>query len=212
MTLVYNGLCQNDYFPNEKTFSNTSDARSIRYLMFYGTGSKLLFLQIIDDIPRYVFLSYISIKLPVLLVKRIRHRDRTDRHLSREQKILLYSSLPHSVESRYVRNLLGMSTDIKPKSALAKATRSIYAWRDDFRFSSRVVCVFAAVFLLLFFITMQVGSTEMLNDRSSLCIGLDSGSYKAKGVSGICTNGGQSSGASLRHDRPNLRDQLRSVG
>jgi hypothetical protein len=31
----------------------------------------------------------------------------------------------------------------------------IYQWRDDFRFSSRIICVYSSVFLLLFFLTVQ---------------------------------------------------------
>ena len=34
--------------------------------------------------------------------------------------------------------------------------RHIYEWRDDFRFSSRVVCVYASIFLMLVFTTIDV--------------------------------------------------------
>ena len=154
LTIVKTGLCENEFYPNEKE-PNATD-RPILYLTYYGTGSKLLFFQLVKDIPRYFLLAYICVKLPMLLVKRIRRRHAIDRHLSQEQKSLLYSSLPYSVESRYVRNLLGMNSETKPTGKFVAVKRFIYAWRDDFRFSSRVVCVFAAVLLLLFFITVQV--------------------------------------------------------
>ena len=159
ITILNTGFCRNDFYPTDKTYDNSTgkgDARPSRYLKYYGTGSKLVFFQLLGDIPRYVFLSYISIKLVSLLFKRIRHRSKGGIKLTRDQKNLLYSSLPHSVESRYVKNMLGITVDNGPANRFAKKFRFIYVWRNDFRFSARVVCVYAAIFLLLFFITAQV--------------------------------------------------------
>lgn len=159
ITILNTGFCRNDFYPTDKTYDNstrTGDARPSRYLKYYGTGSKLVFFQLLGDIPRYLFLSYISIKLVSLLFKRIRYRSKGGIELTRDQRNLLYSSLPHSVESRYVKNMLGISVDNGPTNRFAKTFRFIYVWRNDFRFSSRVVCVYAAIFLLVFFITAQV--------------------------------------------------------
>ena len=157
VTILNTGFCRNDFYPTDKTYNNiTGDSRPARYLNYYGPGSKLVLFQLITDIPRYLFLSYISVKLVSLLVKRIRHRSRGGMRLTRDQKNLLYSSLPHSVESRYVKNMLGIGAGNQPTNRFAKTFRFIYVWRNDFRFSSRIVCVYAAILLLLFFITAQV--------------------------------------------------------
>ena len=108
------------------------------------------------DTPRYLFLSYILVKLLILLFKRIRYRNAAGKRLPREQWNLLASSLPNSVESVHVKNLLGMDSKNKLINGYSKAFPFFYVWRNDFRFSSRVVCVYAIIMLLLFFITVQV--------------------------------------------------------
>ena len=154
--ILYYGLCRNDFYPNDLNFNNTEGLYAYTYFTYYGTGSKLLFFQLFTDIPRYVCLSYLSVKLPMLLLKRYQQRKVLDQRLTREQKTLLYSSLSQSTESVYVKRLLGINKTELSRYRLAKFFRFIYAWRDDFRFSSRVVGVYASLYLLLFFLTVQV--------------------------------------------------------
>ncbi|CAF0965327.1 unnamed protein product [Rotaria sordida] len=155
ITIVDTGLCRNEFYPTDKNYNQTRGSQIIRFLKYYGTGSKLLFFQLLMDIPRYLFLSYITVKLFSLLIKRIRFRKIDNKRLPREQYNLLFSSLPNSVESRYVKNLLGMRNRNKSMNRFAKLFPFIYVWRDDFRFSSRIVSIYAAISLLLFFITVQ---------------------------------------------------------
>ncbi|CAF1239647.1 unnamed protein product [Rotaria sordida] len=108
ITIVYIGLCRNDFYPSEADYNKTKGA-------------------------------YISIKVPILLYERIRHRHMRDKQLTREQKTLLYSSLPYSVEAQYVKKLFGMSNIKVSTNRFSQTFQFIYAWRDDFRFSSRVV-------------------------------------------------------------------------
>ncbi len=156
ITIVHSSLCRNDFYQTDDDYDSTDSNRTVTNLNYYGTGSKLLFLQLLPDIPRYLCLAYISIKLPILLIKHIQQRKLTDRRLTREQKNLLYSSLPYSTESQYVKRLLGIRNVETSKNRFTNIVRHIYAWRDDFRFSSRVICVYAAIFLFLFFLTVQV--------------------------------------------------------
>ena len=94
ITIVHSGLCQNDFYQTEEKYNASSGEETSLSFSYYGTGSKLVVLQLLSDIPRYICLAYISIKLPILLIKHIRQRKSTDRRLTREQKNLLYSSLP----------------------------------------------------------------------------------------------------------------------
>ena len=126
------------------------------FLDYYGTGSKLLVFQLLTDIPRYLCLSYVSVKLPMLLFKQIRRRKSNEKQLTREQENLLYSSLPYSTESIYVKRLLNMHKPNLPSNRLANIFRHIYTWRDDFRFSSRVTSVYASAFFMLFYLTFKV--------------------------------------------------------
>ncbi|CAF1463573.1 unnamed protein product [Rotaria sordida] len=48
-----------------------------------------------------------------------------------------------------------MSSANKSTNCFAENFGFIYTWRDDFRFSSHVISVYAAISLLLFFITVQ---------------------------------------------------------
>ncbi len=78
-------------------------------------------------------------------------------HLTREERIFLHSSYVHSIEMSYVRNLFrSINQPSTSRSFLARLIpKFIYQWRDDFRFSSRIFCIYSSVFLLLYFITEQ---------------------------------------------------------
>ncbi|CAF3706454.1 unnamed protein product [Rotaria socialis] len=156
IAIFHSSLCQSDFYPTDKNFNNTEGQQLITKFNYYGTGMKLLYFQLGTDVPQYLCLAYISIKLPVLLYRRIRRPKETIDGLTREQEILLYSSLPHSTETQYVRNLFGIIVIGPSNHRYAWISRYIYRWRDDFRFSSRVLSVYASVFLLLFFITVQM--------------------------------------------------------
>lgn len=156
LTIFYSSLCQSDFYPTDKNFNGTDGMGLITKLDYYGTGTKLLYLQLGIDVPRYLCLAYVSIKLPIFLYKRFRQRHKIDHRLTREQEVLLCSSLPDSVETRYVQRLFGIRKAVLSNRQCARISRFIYEWRDDFRFSSRVLSVYASVFLLLFFIAVQV--------------------------------------------------------
>jgi hypothetical protein len=135
------------------------------FFAFYGTGQNIITIQIFNDLPRYICWGYIITKLPILLINKIcttikrKNEDQSNHlHLKLEQKILLHSSAVHSVEMSYVRNLFRpINQRSNTRSFLARLIpKFIYQWRDDFRFSSRVLCVYSSIFLLLYFITMQV--------------------------------------------------------
>ena len=156
INIVYSGMCHNAFYPSEIDYNKTNINRTITNLQYYGTGSKLLFFQLFTDIPRYLCLAYICIKLPILLFKRVQQRHEIDKQLTCEQKTLLHSSLPYSTEAQYVKKLLGMKHTEVSTNRCFRIFRLIYTWRDDFRFSSRILCVYASIFLLLFFLTLQV--------------------------------------------------------
>ncbi|UJR14322.1 hypothetical protein I4U23_001318 [Adineta vaga] len=156
ISIISTGLCTNTLYQTEEQFNRSPSDQTVEILLYYGTGSKLLFFQLLPDIPRYLCLAYICIKLPMLLIKRIRHRNIPDKQMRREQKDLLYSSLPYSAEARYVKKLFGYIRTEPSENRFCGILRSIYSWRDDFRFSSRVVCVYASIFLLLFFLTVTI--------------------------------------------------------
>lgn len=165
VSIVYKSLCQSDYYPSDDNFAETNGTDIIELFDYYGTGSNLILIQLMTDIPRILCWSYIVVKLPMLLIQKIyttiKHRnERGDRHfhLTREEKILLHSSAPHSVEMSYVRNLFRPADQRSPKSRLFLARlipNFLYHWRDDFRFSARVLCVYSSVILILFFVTQE---------------------------------------------------------
>ncbi|CAF1262005.1 unnamed protein product [Adineta ricciae] len=152
VTIIDNNLCRNDYYSTDDDAVQNNIAL---YLNYYGTGSKLLSFQVCADIPRYLLLAYVSIKLPVLFFKQLYRKDVRNKQLSSEQKILLHSSLPYSTESQYIKNLSRSQNENRPSNRFTMNIRRIYTWRNDFRFSSRILCVYAAIFLLLFFLTME---------------------------------------------------------
>jgi hypothetical protein len=156
LTITYDGVCRNAFYSTNDNYNRTSGSGTIYFLEYYGTGSALVFFQLFPDIPRYFFLAYISVELPILFVQRIISRKLPEKRLTREQENLLHSSLPNSIETKYVANLFGLTEKNAPRNAIVRFFRSIYTWRDDFRFSTRVICVYTSIFYLLFFLTIQV--------------------------------------------------------
>lgn len=161
IAIIESGLCHSEFYIISETGNITSWDTTIRYLEYYGTGSKLIFLQLLPDIPRYLCSAYITVKLPILLIKHIQQRKTIDRRLTREQKNLLYSSLPYSAESQYVKKLYGFINKESSTNRFMSIIQKIYTWRDDFRYSSRVICVYASIFLLLFYLTVQVNTIHL---------------------------------------------------
>ncbi|CAF0849296.1 unnamed protein product [Adineta steineri] len=164
ISIINQGLCQTDYYPSDDNVGDTNGSDLESLFDYYGTGQNLIIIELLTDIPRYLCWAYIVIKLPMLLINKInatikkRNRKEINRiHLTREEKILLHSSAAHSVEMCYVRNLFrGNNEHRKSRLFIGRLIpKFIYEWRDDFRFSSRIVCVYASVFLLLYFMTIQ---------------------------------------------------------
>ena len=164
LSIVYKSLCQSDFYLSKDNFAETNGTDLIELFDYYGTGANLMLIQLMTDIPRMLCWSYIVVKLPALLLQKIytRIKRRNERvnhpfHLTREEKILLHSSAVHSVEISYVRNLF-RPKDHRSKSRLFLARlipTFVYQWRDDFRFSARVLCIYSSVILILFFITQE---------------------------------------------------------
>ncbi|CAF0928868.1 unnamed protein product [Rotaria sordida] len=163
-TIITQGMCYPTYYPTYDDYLENSTDISEK-LDYYGTGSALIAIELCSDIPRYLCLAYISVKLPVMLIEKIynqRKKNLTEENkmllsLSREENFLLSVSHPDSAEMLYVRNLL-RSADQRPSSQTLFARlipKFIYEWRDDFQFSSRILCLYSSIFFLLFFITVQ---------------------------------------------------------
>ena len=159
ITIYYNSICRNTYYPITEAFLSdiSAEERIERYFKYYGTGPKIILLQLVVDIPRYFCLAYVSVKLPVLFVKRMRHRHRKTMYSTREQRMLLNASSPDSIETRYVKNLLGYGDSNLSNPKFTRYFQWLYKWRNDFRFSARVLSVYASIFLVLYFVNMQVG-------------------------------------------------------
>jgi len=157
-------MCEPDFYPTYDEYIADTNSMSLK-LNYYGTGVNLIVIQLCLDIPRFLCLSYISVKLPMFLIKKIRNRMKTKlnaeeqmiRKLRREQQLLFRIIRPTSIEMLYVRNLF-RSVDQRPSSQSLIARllpKKIYEWRDDFRFSTRILCVYASIFLLLYFVAIQ---------------------------------------------------------
>ncbi|CAF1200970.1 unnamed protein product [Rotaria sordida] len=168
LTIVNQGMCKFDYYPIANTYKDTSNGSSLIYMLkYYGTGSSLIAIQLCTDIPRYLCLAYVSVKLPVMLIgkfyrrlkrKRLSKEEQFRIELTQEERVLLRASDSNSAEMLYVRNLF-RSADKRPRSDALIARlipKFIYEWRDDFHFSSRVLCVYSSICLLLFFIAIHV--------------------------------------------------------
>ncbi len=160
--IVSQGMCYPDYYPDYNDYLD-GDTDINDKLKYYGTGPALLAIQVCTDIPRFLLLAYISVNLPIMLIKKIYYfygkKDLSAEEMMlmsvrREEKILLNVSRPDSVEMLYVRNLFRSPDQIPPSKALIARLipKLIYEWRDDFQFSSRILCIYSAVFLLLFLV------------------------------------------------------------
>lgn len=156
ITIAFRGVCRNAYYPTDENVNLGSSDETKFYLDYYGTGSYLIFLQLLSDFPRYLFISYICIRLPILLYKRIQDYKLTPKRVTREQNYLLFSSTTNSFESNYVAKLFGLGENQLSMHPIKRLLRYIYVWRDDFRYSSRIVCVYVSIIFLLFFLNTQV--------------------------------------------------------
>jgi hypothetical protein len=69
-TIVSQRMCYPDYYPTyDEALYSPDDIKD--KLKYYGTGSALLAIQVCTDIPRYLCLAYVSLKLPMMLIKKI---------------------------------------------------------------------------------------------------------------------------------------------
>ena len=153
MTVLTYSMCKPDYYP---TINSTESSYSITTkLDYYGTGSKLIVIQLCADIPRFLCLAYISVKLPMFLIGK--SRVRMNRKLDRDEEFLFRIIQPTSIEMLYVRNLFRSAQQRPTSQALIARLipKKIYEWRDDFRFSTRIISVYASILLLLYTITIQ---------------------------------------------------------
>ena len=164
ITIIYQSWCQNEFYPTNDNFAETNGTDIERLFKYYGTGQNLIMIQVFTDIPKFICWSYVVVKLPFLLISSIRramkNRNRTDKTrvpLTREERLFLHSAAPHSVEMSYVRGLF-RGPECRPASRLFIGRiipTFIYEWRDDFRFSSRILCLYASVFFILYYLTVQ---------------------------------------------------------
>ncbi|CAF1072773.1 unnamed protein product [Didymodactylos carnosus] len=169
VSIVYQSLCKNSYPTRDKFFkTNGTDAAGLQIqLFFYGTGSTLVTIELCKDIPRYICMAYICVKLPVYLIRKIRLFYKNKHSLSslfhssdkmtREEKQLI-SYMKYSVEALYVRNLF-IPAKYRPSSRALLSRivpTKIYEFRDDFRFSTRIICLYSSVLMFLFVISIDL--------------------------------------------------------
>ncbi|CAF1285796.1 unnamed protein product [Rotaria sordida] len=143
ITVLHQGYCPNSYYPTESDYQATNSSFDIiKYLSYYGTGSNLIAIQLCIDIPRYLCLAYVSIRLPMMVINKIRqyrcNKERYELKHTQEEQAFFIAVQPYSVETLYVRNLFRSANIRSPsRSFIARLVpKSIYEWRDDFRFSS----------------------------------------------------------------------------
>lgn len=180
LIIGFSDICRNNYYSTKENYEQSEGVDTLFYLNYYGTGSKLIFFQLLINAPRYFCLAYISVELPILFFQRLQStRKSKEIELTVEQDNLLYSSLPSSAESQYVANLFRSKKINNRVNWFRRLVRPIYNWRDDFRFSSRIFCVYASIFLLLYFLTVQVNIFSIENPIDlffsfslGLCLGL----------------------------------------
>ena len=161
MTIVIQGMCQPRYYP---TFQE-GPGNIANLFNYYGTGPNLIVMQLCVDIPRFLCLAYISVKLPLMLIIRIYNKFKRDlpldekilSKLTREQRLLLRTSQPDSVEMLYVKNLFQATNHDSPSQSLFARLipKKIYKWRDDYRFSTRIVSIYSSIVLLVYFVTIE---------------------------------------------------------
>jgi hypothetical protein len=165
IAIVNQGMCRADFYPTiEDYVSNSSSITEI--LDYYGTGSTLIAIQLCLDMPRFVCLAYINVKLPMLLGRKIYYHCRTNitveqrllMKLTREERNFLRIANDNSMEMLYVANLFRSNSEKQYTNQASFGRfipKFIYVWRDDFRFSTRIVCVYSSLSLLLYYLTIQ---------------------------------------------------------
>lgn len=156
ITIIRGSLCRNEFYLSNKNYSPLESLETVKFLTYYGTGGKLILFQLIMDFPRYLFQAYICIQLIRLFIDRMMENRKNSEYLSPEKRYLLYFSTPNSPESKYVRKLFIKTQEVQSTNRQETFFKFIYTFRDDFRFSSRILCVYSTVFLILFFLTVQV--------------------------------------------------------
>ncbi|CAF1353128.1 unnamed protein product [Rotaria sordida] len=164
ITIINQGMCDSDFYPTYNDYLDNSTSIEEMFV-YYGTGPNLIAIQLCIDIPRFLCLAYVNIKIPMLLIRKIYLQCKRNlpleqkmlMKLTREQRIFFRISEPNSVEMLYVKNLF-RSAKNRPKSQTLFARiipTKIYEWRDDYRFSTRILCLYSSIFLLLYFVTIQ---------------------------------------------------------
>lgn len=163
--IINQGMCNTNFYPTYDDYLQNSTDRIVKQLEFYGTGSGLIALDLCSHIPKFLCLGYIITKLPMLLLKKIRFRyeknvsnlKRIMRDLPPEQRMFFYICQSNSSEMIYVRNLfLPVDQRLPSRGLWARLIpNKIYQYRDDFRFSTRVLCLYSSIFLFLYFVAVQ---------------------------------------------------------
>jgi hypothetical protein len=86
-TLFTQGFCYPDYYPTyDDAVAHVNDISM--QLAYYGTGSNMMSIQLCTDIPRYLCLAYISVKLPIMLITKI--NERRKKNPTDEKKMIYY--------------------------------------------------------------------------------------------------------------------------
>ena len=164
LSVAESGMCSNDFYPTYEDF--VTDNSSINSIFkIYGTGQALIAIQVTTDIPRFLCLAYISVKMPMFVIKKFRQRYSKDLpheeldwiKLTHEERLMRDLSRPDSVEMMYIKNLLRANKQ-RPRSRSFWGRfipTFIYEWRDDFNFSSRIICLYSSILLLLYFTTID---------------------------------------------------------
>ncbi len=117
-------------------------------------------------------------KISFRVKKNISSEEKILRKLTREQQTFFYICRSDSVEMLYVKNLF-RSAEHRPRSQALLARlipTKVYEWRDDFRFSTRVLCIYSSIALLLYFVAIQAhvrGITALDGIRKKLQIFLN---------------------------------------
>lgn len=104
INIVENTICQSNFYFS----SNASDTEHTSALLdFYGQGSTLLLIQVFSDLPRYFCLSYLSVKISVIFIKRYRqHRHQKNYiDLDKDNIGFIRCARPDSIETNYIRNI-----------------------------------------------------------------------------------------------------------
>ncbi|UJR17547.1 hypothetical protein I4U23_004443 [Adineta vaga] len=150
MTVIDQGMCQPRYYDTAAQRMNETYLNVL--LNYYGTGSFLIIIDLLTDIPRYLCLSYIIIELPRKIRAKFMRKEHSENNdQTQEEQVLLSVVEPNSVEMMYLRNLFQWNSNRQVSS-----NRWIYEWRNDFRYSSRILCLYSSIFLFLYFVLIQV--------------------------------------------------------